>query len=370
MKKDGMHLYQHVQDNIMGMISRKELREGDRIPTEKELSEQMKVSRLTVRKAYAALTESGLVRAVQGKGTFVTELANISQTGPLTPEGTQSQNKRVIGVIFPEITTFFGPILKGIEELASDGGFTLNIMFNDSFEREEHALSTMMANGVDGIIINPRRSGRQFDTRNYRMLAQSGVPAVMVGKPPVGIDMDCVMCDDVTGSYKAVQRLVEAGHQKILRLFMSGDDAEALVERKIGFEEAMLRLVPGERYFQLDCSGSEWRDELLRVVRDNGITAVFSDSDSVAVQASVHLSGQGVDKPGAGDFITYNSADLCRQFHLNMTIVDIPREAMGQQALLMLKEKLSGDGRNTVCSQYSVFRPDYRVEGTGVRIDA
>lgn len=46
---------------------------GGRLPTEPELAERFGVNRHTVRRAIAALAERGLVRAVQGNGTFVAD---------------------------------------------------------------------------------------------------------------------------------------------------------------------------------------------------------------------------------------------------------------------------------------------------------
>lgn len=51
-----------------------ELRPGDRLPTEKELSEAHGVSRTVVREAIAALRADGLVKARQGSGVFVADL--------------------------------------------------------------------------------------------------------------------------------------------------------------------------------------------------------------------------------------------------------------------------------------------------------
>lgn len=47
------------------------LRPGDRVPSENELSEEYGLSRMTARKAISLLTEKGLVQREKGKGTFV-----------------------------------------------------------------------------------------------------------------------------------------------------------------------------------------------------------------------------------------------------------------------------------------------------------
>lgn len=358
MKKNGMHLYQHVQDHILDRIARKELRSGDRIPAEQELSDQMKVSRLTVRKAYSALIEAGILTAVQGKGTFVNDLTGISLSDLAVGSDKGFLSKKVVGVIFPEITIFFAPILKEIEEVASRSNFALNIMFNDNFDRESHAINTMLANGVDGIIINPRRTGQSHSTANYHRLLESGVPSVMVGKPPIDIQMDCVMCDDISGAYSAVARLIADGHRRILRLFVSEDDAEALFERREGYSEAIAALLPDEKEYHLDCRNPEWPRLLVEMTSGpEAVTAIFSDSDSLAAHAYLHLTSLGIARPGAKDFVAYNSTDILKQFNIDVTTFDIPKADMGRRAMEMLKEKLEAPRAPRNHAIYSVFRP-------------
>ncbi|MHB8962147.1 MAG: winged helix-turn-helix domain-containing protein, partial [Saccharofermentanales bacterium] len=158
MKTNGMHLYQQIQDYILGMISRQELKPGDRLPSEHDLSEKMKVSRLTVRKAYVPLIEKGILSASQGKGTFVSDLSSYSLQELSKYSGKGLHSKKVVSVIFPEITVFFAPIIKVIEEVATKNNFTLNVMFNDSYDRELNAINTTIANKVDGVIITPIRN--------------------------------------------------------------------------------------------------------------------------------------------------------------------------------------------------------------------
>jgi len=61
-----------VREALEAQIDSGSLGPGQQLPTERELSETFGVSRVTVRRAIASLTESGLVHAIQGRGTFVT----------------------------------------------------------------------------------------------------------------------------------------------------------------------------------------------------------------------------------------------------------------------------------------------------------
>ena len=66
-------MYQQLKDLIIGRISTGELRPNDRVPSENELVESMKVSRMTANRALRELTDEGYVDRVAGLGTFVAD---------------------------------------------------------------------------------------------------------------------------------------------------------------------------------------------------------------------------------------------------------------------------------------------------------
>ena len=68
---DQIPLYIQLKESIRSSIVNGELKYGDKIPTELELSEEHKISRITVRKAILELVEEGYLVKKQGKGTFV-----------------------------------------------------------------------------------------------------------------------------------------------------------------------------------------------------------------------------------------------------------------------------------------------------------
>ncbi|MBU4609416.1 GntR family transcriptional regulator [Achromobacter sp. GG226] len=66
-------LFARVRDALRTAILRGELPPGAKLPSEAQLSAQHGVSRITVRQALAELQASGLVRTVNGRGSFVSQ---------------------------------------------------------------------------------------------------------------------------------------------------------------------------------------------------------------------------------------------------------------------------------------------------------
>lgn len=80
-KGSGIPLYKQVTHAITDKIRTGELVTGFKMPTERELSEQLRISRNTVSAAYKHLEKEGLLISRQGKGTFVAEETDQILTG-------------------------------------------------------------------------------------------------------------------------------------------------------------------------------------------------------------------------------------------------------------------------------------------------
>lgn len=68
---DGVALWRQISEILRVQIDNGSWVKGVRVPTELELAAHFKVNRHTVRRAIAALTADGVLKAVQGRGTFV-----------------------------------------------------------------------------------------------------------------------------------------------------------------------------------------------------------------------------------------------------------------------------------------------------------
>lgn len=70
-------IYVQIMNMIKKQIISKELREGDKLASVRDLSTELKVNPNTIQRAYKELEREGLAYTQRGMGTFVTEDKNI-----------------------------------------------------------------------------------------------------------------------------------------------------------------------------------------------------------------------------------------------------------------------------------------------------
>ena len=64
-------IYEQLMEKIKSDIIQSELKEGEALPSVRTLAGELRISALTVKKAYDKLEEEGFVTTVHGKGTYV-----------------------------------------------------------------------------------------------------------------------------------------------------------------------------------------------------------------------------------------------------------------------------------------------------------
>ena len=64
-------IYEQIKNQIITQIMNDDLNEGESIPSIRSLANDIKISLMTIKKAYDELEKEGYIKSVQGKGTFV-----------------------------------------------------------------------------------------------------------------------------------------------------------------------------------------------------------------------------------------------------------------------------------------------------------
>lgn len=111
-------IYEQIIDQIKTMIRKQELKQNDQLPSVRALSKELKISALTVKKAYDELEREGFTVTIHGKGSYVTaantELMMEEQKKKVEQDLEQAILKgRRFGISDKDIKTLFELILEG-----------------------------------------------------------------------------------------------------------------------------------------------------------------------------------------------------------------------------------------------------------------
>ena len=109
-------IYEQIVDQIKMLIRNGELKENDNLPSVRTLSKELKISALTVKKAYDNLESEGFTVTVHGKGTYVaatnTELLLEEQKKELEADLEQAiQKGRRCGISDEDIKGIFSLVI-------------------------------------------------------------------------------------------------------------------------------------------------------------------------------------------------------------------------------------------------------------------
>lgn len=111
-------IYEQIIDQIKTMIRKQELKQNDQLTSVRALSKELKISALTVKKAYDELEREGFTVTIHGKGSYVTaantELMMEEQKKEVEQDLEQAILKgRRFGISDEDIKTLFELILEG-----------------------------------------------------------------------------------------------------------------------------------------------------------------------------------------------------------------------------------------------------------------
>ncbi|MDE5589187.1 MAG: GntR family transcriptional regulator [Acetatifactor sp.] len=111
-------IYEQIVDQVKTLIRNGELKEQEILPSVRTLSKDLKISALTVKKAYDSLEEEGFAVTIHGKGTYVaavnTQLLLEEQKKELEADLEMAVQKgRRYGISDEDIRSLFDLILEG-----------------------------------------------------------------------------------------------------------------------------------------------------------------------------------------------------------------------------------------------------------------
>ncbi|MDR6553235.1 GntR family transcriptional regulator [Paenibacillus qinlingensis] len=233
------HLYEQLYWHIVHEIKEGKLKVGDRVSSEKELAEQFGVSRITSKKALEKLAEEGLVKRIQGKGSFVAQPVAVGQEPMRHSEErailTNVKTRPLIGFIISNFSDEFGlQLLRAMERQSAAHNYDLIIKRTwGSRAEEERAIQLFVSLGIKGLIVTPIH-GEHYNADLLRLVLDK-FPVVLVDRYLRGIPVCSVYTDNKKAAKDLTLHLIGRGHKEIAFLSPPVENTSTLEDRLLGY---------------------------------------------------------------------------------------------------------------------------------------
>ena len=94
--RSGQPIYLQIVEQVRKLVAEGALKQGDQLPTVRQLAAELRVNFNTVARAYRLLDEAGLISTQQGRGTYIWEEPSEEALNKLRQEGLDGLTRRYL----------------------------------------------------------------------------------------------------------------------------------------------------------------------------------------------------------------------------------------------------------------------------------
>lgn len=302
---------------------------GDMVPSENELANMFKVSRLTARKAIDKLVSDGLLVRVQGIGTFVSDLAKFNKNS------VKSVGVFIMNRFDDRGLSITGGIVKTLER------FYINPIIVDIAQNEEkyisHKLKALINQEISGLIAAP--SQVLLNIPIFRKLLSEKFPIVFVDRTIEDIDVPTVESDNYLGGLLLGKHFRKVHNiKKALFITQEGFELTSVKDRYEGFKKGL----SGE----VDIFIAEKVEKIRKIIPDikkKIYEGIFFCHDPLAIGGLFILWESGIRPPKDIKVVSFDNRDIAKFALPKLTTVKQNFEAIGEEAALFMVKILKGE---------------------------
>lgn len=209
---------QKVKAEILRQIEMNKFPRGSSLPPERELSQRLGISYMTVRKGVSELVEEGYLERLQGVGTFVRK------------DIPSAKMSKVLGVVCPawnspEVSDF----TIHASFAAESNGWSAKLFFPRFWE--DKAMEDAWSE-CDALMMFSLGSFNEIPPELKGKLLSGEKPLVFIGVDASGIGFDSVL-GSASAIGMAISKLSQAGHRRIAMVGHAGEEIDDGVLRPV-----------------------------------------------------------------------------------------------------------------------------------------
>ncbi|WP_129788979.1 GntR family transcriptional regulator [Promicromonospora panici] len=359
-------LYLEVYEKLRDAIHSGTYRVGDRMPAEAELTKQLKVSAITLKRAMDLLRADGYITRRPRLGTVV-----VSESA--TNAAAASGPAPLIGCVLTDFDDTFGTrVLAGLLDASSTAA---NLVVKRSLgngEAEGDLVRALVADGVQGLILEP--SSSQYVPPAVLELITQSFPVAILDRVFDGVPVSSVCSDNVSAGRQAAEVLFAAGYDHV-GLVSAASTVSTVQDRLDGVVDAhATRHVPFDPTHQFRMvrstvpgSGVAPDDDIAELEKflatNPGLTGVVATEYNIAVLLREAAQRAGRSVPGDLGIVCFDHPDaFYDKARYRFTHIRQDEARMGHEAVALVLAQVRDVGQVT-----KVTLPTELVPGSSTR---
>ncbi len=335
----------------------------ERQPTIKDIAAELGISISTVSRA---LRNQPDVNPETRK--MVTDLASQMDYQPnKVALSLLNRQTNTIGVITPNLDYVLATMVKGIDEVALEAGYTVMVCQSDeSFGREIVNTKRLLESLVDGFIVSVSSETKVFE--HIKNIQKKKMPLVLFDRFIEGMTVPSIRLDNALGGRLATQHLIDEGYQRIA--ILAGPENLVISNNRMeGYLETLkANGIRANKQMIIHCDFNqqyayEATKELLSMrTRPD---AIFTISDRMAIGAMLAIKEKGLNMPHDIGLVGFNNEPVTNLVTPRISSIEMFAFDMGKAAAKMFIEMAHGHEHTN--DQQKVFKPKLVVRESSKR---
>jgi LacI family transcriptional regulator len=307
------------------------------MPTIKDVAKSAHVAPITVSRV---INDSGYV-SDEIRRRVEAAIEELGYVPNRVARSLRSKQTHTLALVLTDITNpFWTTVARGVEDAASEDGFSVILCNTDESDvKEHHYVRVLLQKQVDGFLLVPAHSA----SRSVTLIQQQQVPLVVLDRT-VPAPVDIVRSDSEGGAYQLTRHLLDLGHRRIAML--SGPpEVSTAQDRVAGYHRALTeaRVSDTERtmvYGAFTQDGGYRMAQALLATSPRP-TAFFAANNFIAIGAFRALREAGLEVPGDVSLVAFDDIPSAFTMEPFLTVAAQRAYEMGQTAMRLLLRRLT-----------------------------
>jgi DNA-binding LacI/PurR family transcriptional regulator len=273
-----------------------------------------------------------------------------------------------IGVIVPNLDYVLSTMVKGIDEVALEAGYTVMVcQSNESYGRELVNTRRLLESLVDGFLISVSSETKVFD--HFKKISDKKMPVVVFDRIAPNLIAPKVTLDNAEGGFLATQHLIAQGYKRIA-IIAGQQNLEISNKRMEGYLTALKNNgIKPDKNLIMHCDFNQEyayfaTKELLASKRRPD--AIFTISDRMAIGAMLAIKEKGLQMPHDIGLVGFNNEPVTSLVTPMISSVELPAFEMGKCAARFFVEMMNSDTDMT--KREIVLRPKLFIRESSLRM--